>query len=193
MNIINEKEAIRKLNKGNPLIFQTDTLPAIGCNPDYSEIIFRIKKRDKKKPLILMGSNIQQVMGYVDSSAKEDFKKMAHKFWPGKLTLIVPISNDQSLNFISKEKTLGIRIPNSPKAQSLISKAGPLATSSANVSGIKTAFTAETVSEDLPEIDLLGPVPWEKCSGLGSTIISWKKKGEWKLIREGQISSSKII
>jgi len=193
MKIISQIEAIKKLNNGKPLIFQTDTLPAIGCKPEYSDLIYKIKKRDKKKALILMGSEIQQVINYVDNSAKDDFQILAEKFWPGPLTLIIPISKDKSLNFISNENTLGIRIPKSLNALSLISKTGPLATSSANISGINTSHTAESVSIDLPEVDLLGPVPWGKCSGLGSTIISWEKNGKWNLIRKGQISISRIF
>ena len=193
MKIINEIEAAQRLNIGKPLIFQTDTLPAIGCKPEYSEIIYKIKKRDKKKALILMGSQIQQLNKYVHNSAKDDFKNIAEKFWPGPLTLIIPISNYQKLNFISIENTLGLRIPNSEKAQSLISITGPLATSSANISGVNPSFNAELVSEDLPEVEILGPLPWKECSGLGSTIISWQNKGKWKLVREGQISISEII
>ena len=193
MNIISEIEALERLKIGKPLIFQTDTLPAIGCIPKYSEMIYKIKKREKNKALILMGAQIQQVIGYVDNEAKDDFQKVAEKFWPGSLTLIIPINKNKSLNFISSENTLGIRIPNSLNARSLILKSGPLATSSANISGIKTSFNAESVSNDLPEVDLLGPVPWEKCSGLGSTIISWEKDGKWKLVRQGQISFSRIM
>tara|TARA_Y100000589_G_scaffold205421_1_gene193778 strand:+ start:1123 stop:1704 length:582 start_codon:yes stop_codon:yes gene_type:complete len=193
MKIISQIEALDRLRIGQPIIFQTDTLPAIGCLPKYSEIIYKTKKREKNKPLILMGAEIQQVLDYVDCSAKDDFQKIAENFWPGPLTLIVPLSVNKSLNFISNENTLGIRIPDSIITRSLLLKTGPLATSSANISGINTSFTAELVSADLPEIDLLGPVPWEQCSGLGSTIISWIKKGEWKLIRKGQIPLSKII
>ena len=54
MNVINQKLALEKLNSGLPIIFQTDTLPAIGCLPEFSKIIYKIKKRDKNKPLILM-------------------------------------------------------------------------------------------------------------------------------------------
>ena len=193
MNIISEIEALERLKIGKPLIFQTDTLPAIGCIPKYSEMIYKIKKREKNKALILMGAQIQQVLGYVDNEAKDDFQKVAEKFWPGSLTLIIPMNKNKSLNFVSSENTLGIRIPNSLNARSLILKSGPLATSSANISGIKTSFNAESVSNDLPEVDLLGPVPWEKCSGLGSTIISWEKDGKWKLVRQGQISFSRIM
>ena len=193
MKIISQIEALDKLKTGKPIIFQTDTLPAIACMPEYSNIIYKIKKRDKNKALILMGSQVQQVLDYVDNDARDDFQKVAEKFWPGPLTLIIPIRKNKSLNFISSENTLGIRIPDSLTARSLILETGPLATSSANISGLDTSFVAESVSNDLPNVDLLGPVPWEKCSGLGSTIISWVKDGKWRLVREGQIPISRII
>jgi len=193
MKIISQIEALEKLKIGKPIIFQTDTLPAIACLPKYFEMIYEVKKRDKNKALILMGSHIQQVLDFVDIDARDDFQKVAEKFWPGPLTLIIPIRENKNLNFISSENTLGIRIPGSLTARSLILESGPLATSSANISGLETSFEAESVSNDLPEVDLLGPIPWEKCSGLGSTIISWKKDGKWKLVREGQIPISKIL
>ena len=192
MKIISQIEAFEKLKTGKPIIFQTDTLPAIACMPEYSNIIYKIKKRDKNKALILMGSQVQQVLDYVDNDARDDFQKVAEKFWPGPLTLIIPIRKNKSLNFISSENTLGIRIPDSLTARSLILETGPLATSSANISGLDTSFVAESVSNDLPDVDLLGPVPWEECSGIGSTIISWAKDGKWRLVREGQIPISKI-
>ena len=172
MKIISQVEALQKLKTGQPIIFQTDTLPAIACIPEYSNIIYKIKRRDKNKALILMGAQIQQVLVYVDNEARDDFQKVAEKFWPGPLTLIIPLRKNKSLNFISSENTLGIRIPDSFTARSLILETGPLATSSANISGLDTSFDAESVSNDLPEVDLLGPIPWEECSGLGSTIIS---------------------
>tara|TARA_B100000212_G_scaffold326491_1_gene289034 strand:+ start:50 stop:643 length:594 start_codon:yes stop_codon:yes gene_type:complete len=192
MKIINQFEALEKLKIGKPIIFQTDTLPAIGCMPEHSEIIYKVKKRDKNKALILMGSKIQQVLDYVDNEAMDDFQEIAGKFWPGPLTLIIPIRKNKSLNFITSENTLGIRIPDSLTARSLLLETGPLATSSANISGLNTSFDAESVSTDLPTVDLLGPIPWHKCSGLGSTIISWVKDGKWRLVREGQIPIQKL-
>ena len=192
MKIISQIEALEKLKTGKPIIFQTDTLPAIACMPEYSNIIYKIKKRDKNKALILMGSQVQQVLDYVDNDARDDFQKVAEKFWPGPLTLIIPVKKNKSLKLISSNNTLGIRIPDSFTARSLILETGPLATSSANISGLDTSFDAESVSNDLPEVDLLGPIPWEECSGLASTIISWVDNGKWRLIREGQIPFSKI-
>ena len=187
MNVINQKLALEKLNIGLPLIFQTDTLPAIGCLPKFSDIIYKIKKRNKNKPLILMGAENYQFNELIHVSALDDYKYMASKYWPGPLTMIIPISDKSKSLFPINNFTLGLRIPNSMMAKFLIKESGPLLTSSANLSGFPTATSAKDISIDLPNVDILGPVPWEKCSGKASTIISWVNHGEWKIIREGQV------
>ena len=65
MNLINCESAFKTLKSGLPIIFPTDTLPAIGCLPKFSEIIYEFKNRDKNKPLILMGSEHNQLIHYV--------------------------------------------------------------------------------------------------------------------------------
>ncbi len=188
MNVINTESALDKLKSGLPIIFQTDTLPAIGCLPEFSQIIYDIKKRDSNKPLILMGAENEQLIDYVHESAKEDYENLATKYWPGALTMIIPVSENKKSKVTSKNFTLGLRIPNSHIAQSFIRETGPLLTSSANISGIQGSITAEGISLDLPNVDILGPLPWERCSGKASTIISWVKYGDWNLIRQGQVS-----
>ena len=192
MNVVDQKSAVEKLNNGLPIIFQTDTLPAIGSLPKFSEIIYKIKKRDIKKPLILMGAEDYQFSEYVQESALNDFKYMASKYWPGALTIVIPISEKKKSLMTSSNLTIGLRIPNSMIAKTLMKETGPLLTSSANLSGLPTATSAQDISIDLPNVDILGPVPWEKCSGRASTIISWVTYGKWKLIREGQITISGI-
>ena len=83
MKIVNKKKALEKLQAGFPIIFQTDTLPAIGCLPKFSKKIYEIKKRDPNKPLILMGAETKQLIDFVHSSAKEDYKEITSKYWPG--------------------------------------------------------------------------------------------------------------
>jgi len=178
---------LKTLKSGLPIIFPTDTLPAIGCLPKFSNIIYKYKKRDKNKPLILMGSEQKQLIDYVHRSAKEDFEKFSSKYWPGALTIVIPCSNKETATITSRDCTLGLRIPDSYMAQSLMREAGPLLTSSANISGFKGSIKAEGIALDFPSIDILGPVPWEKGSGKASTIISWKKSGDWRLIREGEV------
>ncbi len=192
MNVIDQKLALKKLDNGLPIIFQTDTLPAIGCLPKFSEIIYKTKKRDKNKPLILMAAEIFQLNGFVHESALEDFKYMASRYWPGPLTIIIPTSEKSKSFLSSSDFTLGLRIPNSTMAKLLIKESGPLLTSSANLSGIPTAVSAKDISIELPGVDILGPLPWEKCSGKASTIISWMNHGKWKIIREGQVKITGI-
>ena len=187
MNLVDRESALKTLRSGLPIIFPTDTLPAIGCLPKFSNIIYKFKKRDKNKPLILMGSERKQLIDYVHESAKEDYEKIASIYWPGALTMVIPSSEKQSLMLTSKDLTLGLRIPNSHIAQSLIEKTGPLLTSSANISGFTGSMTAEGIALDFPSLKILGPIPWEKSSCKASTIISWKKSGNWRMIREGEV------
>ena len=187
MNIISEESAFTKIKNGCPIIFHTDTLPAIGCMPKFSKIIYQEKKRDKTKPLILMGAEKKQLTEFVHESAKEDFEKIALEYWPGALTMIIPVTLSKKSLLTSKDSTLGLRIPNSQMAISLIKSTGPLLTSSANISGRRELTTIEDLTLDFPNVDILGPLPWEKCSGSASTIISWVNPGEWRLVREGQV------
>ena len=187
MNLINCKSALKTLKNGLPIIFPTDTLPAIGCLPEFSKIIYKFKKRDRTKPLILMGSEPKQLIDYVHESAKEDFESIALEYWPGALTIVIPSSKKETAIITSKDSTLGLRIPNSYMAQSLLKATGPLLTSSANISGKVGSITAEGISLDFPSLEILGPIPWEKSSGKASTIISWMKNGNWRLIREGEV------
>jgi len=187
MNLVDRESAFKTLKSGLPIIFPTDTLPAIGCLPEFSNIIYKFKKRDKNKPLILMGSEQKQLIDYVHESAKEDYKNIASTYWPGALTMVIPCSEKQTIILTSKDFTLGLRIPNSPMAQSLINETGPLLTSSANISGFTGSMTAEGISLDFPYLKILGPIPWKKGSGKASTVISWKKSGDWRMIREGEV------
>ena len=187
MNLVDCKSALKTLKSGLPIIFPTDTLPAIGCLPKFSNIIYEFKKRDRDKPLILMGSEHKQLIDYVHESAKEDYENIASKYWPGALTMVIPASEKQTTILTSNDLTLGLRIPNSYMAQSLMRETGPLLTSSANISGFKGSITVEGISQHFPSVKILSPIPWEKSSGKASTIIFWKKSGEWKLIREGEV------
>ena len=187
MNLVDSKSALKILKSGLPIIFPTDTLPAIGCLPKFSEIIYEFKKRDRDKPLILMGSEHEQLIDYVHESAKEDYENIASKYWPGALTIVVPASEKQTSILTSNDHTLGLRIPNSYIAQSLMRETGPLLTSSANLSGFKGSIAVEGIALDFPSLKIFSPIPWEKSSGKASTIISWKKYGDWELIREGEV------
>ena len=120
--------------RGRVIIFPTDTVYGIGTkifDLDGIERIYEIKKRPKDKPLACLCSNIDQIesIAILDSNAR----LLIDKFLPGALTLILE-SKD-----IVKDKigynTIGVRIPNSRVALSILDKNGPMLTTSVNDSG----------------------------------------------------------
>ena len=150
MNLVERESALKILKSGLPIIFPTDTLPAIGCLPKFSNTIYKFKNRDRDKPLILMGSEYKQLIDYVHESAKEDYENIASKYWPGALTMVIPASEKHTTILTSNDLTLGVRIPNSYIAQSLMRETGPLLTSSANISGFKGSTTVSYTHLTLP-------------------------------------------
>ena len=179
-------ELALKLNNGSLALFPTDTLPALCSYPQYSKKIWTIKKRPLNKPLILMGGCMEDLFEFVKPCAIEDGLKIAKIYWPGALTIILPTSGNLSRYLNSNSNTLGFRVPALKMARDLLLKTGPLATTSANISGqapVKDAFEA---SIQFPGIPILGPVPWPNSSGMASTIIEWKE-GKWELIRAGSV------
>ena len=182
----NISDLASKLNNGSLAIFPTDTLPALCAYPKYSKKIWNIKKRPLNKPLILMGGCVDDLFVFVKPCAIEDGLKMAKIYWPGALTIILPTLGKISefLNFDSN--FIGFRVPAFQLARDLLMKTGPLATTSANISGKSPVKNALDASLQFPEIPILGPVPWPSSSGMASTVIKWRE-GSWELLRAGSV------
>jgi len=175
-----------KLKKGSLALFPTDTLPAICSYPRYSKKIWNIKQRPLNKPLILMGGCLEDLFEFVEPCAMEDGLKMAKIYWPGALTIILPTIGTISKYLNGNSNTLGFRVPALKIARDLLIETGPLATTSANISGKSPVKDALNASIQFPGIPILGPVPWPSSSGKASTIIEWNQ-GEWKVIRDGSV------
>ena len=175
-----------KLKEGSLAIFPTDTLPALCSYPKYAEKIWEIKKRPLNKPLILMGGCLEDLFKFVEPYAIDDGLKIAKIYWPGALTIILPAIGNLSKYLNCNSNSLGFRVPALKLARDFLIKTGPLATTSANLSGQPPVENALEASNQFPRIPLLGPVPWPDSSGMASTVIEWKK-GEWKLLRSGSV------
>ncbi len=175
-----------KLKKGSLALFPTDTLPAICSYPKYSKKIWTIKKRPSTKPLILMGACLDDLFGFVHPCAMEDCLKLAKIYWPGALTMVLPTIGNFSEHLNSNSNSVGFRVPALRHARDLLMKTGPLATTSANISGEEPVKDAIEASMKFPGIPILAPVPWPKASGLASTVVEWNE-GEWNLLRAGSV------
>ena len=179
-----------KLKKGSLALFPTDTLPALCAYPQFSEKIWTIKKRPSNKPLILMGGCLDDLFEFVKPSAIEDGLKLAKNYWPGALTIVLPTIGNFSKNLNSNSNSLGLRIPALKLARDLLMQTGPLATTSANISGQPPVRDALEASIQFPGIPRLAPVPWPKSSGIASTVVEWKE-GKWYLLRSGAVILNK--
>ncbi len=176
----------KKLKKGSLGLFPTDTLPALCSYPKYSQKIWAAKNRPINKPLILMGGCLEDLFEFVEPYAIEDGLKMAKIYWPGALTIILPTIGNISEYLNCNSNYLGFRVPALRLARDLLLKTGPLATTSANISGKTPVKDALEASMQFPGTPILGPVPWPSSSGMASTIIEWNQ-GKWKLIRAGSV------
>ena len=175
-----------KLKQGSLALFPTDTLPAIASYPKYSKKIWSIKKRPLDKPLILMGGCLEDLFDFVQPCAIEDGLKMAKNHWPGALTIILPTIGNLSNYLNCNSNSLGFRVPSLKLARDLLLETGPLATTSANISGRLPVKDALEASIQFPGIPILGPLPWQNSSGIASTVIEWNE-GEWKVLRAGSV------
>jgi len=161
-------------------------LPALCSYPKYSKKIWSIKKRPLNKPLILMGGCLEDLFELVRPCAIEDGLKIAKNYWPGALTIILPTIGNISDSLNCNSDSLGFRVPALQIARDLLLKTGPLATTSANISGNPPVKDALEASIQFPRIPMLAPVPWPRGSGMASTVIEWNE-GKWKLLRAGSV------
>ena len=186
--ILNEQFLSEKLNEGSPVIFPTDTLPALAIKPQYSAKLWEIKRRALKKPLILMGAKIEDLFQDVLPCAIDDALVIAKKYWPGALTMVLPVSGSLVHSLNKNESTLGVRIPDLEETVNLLSLTGPLATTSANLSGCRSLQNPKDLSDTFPGVPILGSSPWPTQSHIASTVIYWQSKAKWKVLRMGVIA-----
>ncbi len=188
--IFDSKGLAEKLHQGSLALFPTDTLPAIASHPIYATKLWEIKKRPTNKPLILMGSSQEELFKFVLARALGDAREMAEKFWPGALTMVLPATGGYVVDALNPgQMTIGMRVPACKISRGLLDFSGPMATTSANISGSTPSVTAMEAAKAFPGIPILGPVPWPESKGQASTVISWQEKGNWKVLRKGVIKT----
>ena len=117
----------------------------------------------------------------------EIWQSAADRYLPGALTMVLPASDllPAVMNPLGN-KTIGLRVPDSSIARSILRQTGALATTSANLSGAPPLLTMAEISENFPQVftlDLDLNIP---TLGQPSTVIEWNNYN-WKLLRQGAI------
>ena len=175
------------LQDGQAAVIPTDTVAGLAVRPEYSHQIWLLKQRPADKPLILMGGDVESLLADVEESCLGDARLLAERFWPGPLTLVLP-ARGRIVDLLNPGgSSLGIRVPACPLTCALMRIVGPLATSSANLSGQLPAGSADEAAVMFPAVPQLGPQPWQKPSGLASTVAQWCGAGSWQVLRQGAV------
>ncbi|MEM1368828.1 MAG: L-threonylcarbamoyladenylate synthase [Cyanobacteria bacterium P01_H01_bin.15] len=183
----NLTDLIAQAKAGEAVAFPTDTVPGLGILPAHAEKIYRLKGRSADKPLILLGHNPDALWPFVQgpSIAWAQWRDLGHQYWPGALTLVLPASDAVPLAVHPQDpSTIGIRVPADPLALQLLAATGPLATTSANLSGGPPLLTASAISNQFPSISV-----WAETTAKNrtpSTVIKWLSPG-WQILRQGEI------
>jgi L-threonylcarbamoyladenylate synthase len=182
------------VKSGGVIVFPTDTVYGIGCDPyNHTAVsrVFVIKARKTGKPLPILASTMKDVKNI----ALLDYRAsvLARKYWPGQLTLVCPLldSNISSL-LISNKEAVAVRIPGNKCTLELVSECGFLVGTSANISGKAPARNIRQIlSSSLKGFDAMldgGYMTHEK----ESTIVDLSKKDHSNIVREGAIRSEDI-
>ena len=185
--------AANHIKEGKLVAFPTETVYGLGANalnPNAVARIFELKERPTFDPLIVHIASLEDVKK-LTVTEDERVNKLAARFWPGPLTIILPKSDLVPDIVTSGLKTVGIRMPNHPVALELIRQSGcPIAAPSANKFGQLSPTRAIHVSKQLPDVDFLLD-GGEAQVGIESTIISLNEKG-FEILRHGVITQEEI-
>lgn len=163
------------LKRGGTVAIPTETVYGLGAdatNPDAVRKIFEAKGRPQDNPLIVHISSLDMLHDITDA-LPPSAEKLAQKFWPGPLTVILPRSEKIPKEVSAGLDTVAVRFPSHPIARAIISRAClPIAAPSANLSGSPSPTTAQHCINDLEgRVDAI--VISDDCSvGVESTVIT---------------------
>jgi len=184
--------ASRIVRSGGLVVYPTDTVYGLGCDPfnvTAVKLVFRVKG-EREKPLPILASSLDHAKKIASLSPKAE--KIARRFWPGPLTLIVPKKPILPEVVTCNLNSVGVRVPNHAVALQLINLSnGLLVGTSANKTGEKPPQTAPEAAKQLgEEVDAIldgGPA----TLGAPSTVVDLTSKKP-RISREGPISFKQI-
>ncbi len=186
------QHALDVLKHGGIVAFPTDTVYGLATLPTLEESIeslYIIKDRNREKAIAILMSSYSELSD-VASVVSPLAMRLAETFWPGPLTLIMP-RHPRLPEILANNNTIGVRVPNHPVALGLLKLSGPLAVTSANLSGQDNACTAAEVLRQIKGRFHLLLDGGETPGGIPSTVVDCTGSKPI-ILREGPISEGEI-
>ena len=185
------KKVVEIFKNGGVIVFPTDTVYGIGCDP-YNENavkkIYEIKSRDKIKSLPVLAYSIDIVKQIVMIDKLTE--KIVEKYWPGPLTLILKLKDQKLKKSLNLEEKIAIRIPNSECTLKLLKECNLLVGTSANVSGDSSFTDPQKCIENLKNYDAF--VDGGTITSKGESTIIEIENEKIHVIREGALKKEDI-
>ena len=184
--------AIESIKNGGVVIFPTDTVYGIGCDPyneDAVERIYQLKNRDSTKPLPILGYSKRILENIVEFD--ETTNRITEKFWPGRLTIVLPLKDDKLKKLSRGTNTLAVRVPNNKCVLAFLKKCELVVGTSANISGKEPFTDPQNIENDFIDCDIFLNDGIIHSSG-ASTVIKIEN-GEIVILRSGDISENDLV
>lgn len=186
------RNSVEIIENGGVIIFPTDTVYGIGCNPyDANAVkkIYEIKSRRKIKSLPVLASSIEIVKQI--SIIDEFTEKIIKKYWPGPLTLILKLKDKNLKKSLNLEDKIAVRIPNSVCTLKLLNKCNLLVGTSANVSGDSSFTDPQECMKNVKNYDVF--VDGGTITSKGESTIIEIENEKIHVIREGALKKEDIV
>ena len=185
--------ALEILLSGGLVAFPTDTVYGVGClafHPQAIESIYIAKDRPIEKAIpVLIGDNEDLVK--VAEEVPIFAMRLIDRFWPGPLTILVP-KKPTLPAAISATSTVGVRVPDHDVARALLRLSGPMAVTSANISGQASPTSAQEVVSQLGGRIAMIVDGGETPGGVPSTLVDCMGE-KIQILREGPISKEELL
>ena len=187
------QQAAEALAGGWPIAIPTDTVYGLAADPfvaGASDRVFEAKRRPRDLNLPLLVDGMEQALS-VSTAVPHVALALMDRFWPGALTLVIPVRPGLGADLGDDEATVGVRCPAHPVPLALCTAAGPLATTSANRHGQPTLTTAAEVAKEFGDTVAV-VLDAGTCTGAPSTVVDCTGV-EPKLLREGRIPWAEVL
>jgi len=183
------REAAEQLRRGELVVFPTETVYGLGAhalNARAVERIFEVKRRPKTSPLIVHVASAEAAQEVV-TEWPDEAERLAWRFWPGPLTLVLPKRELVPAIVTAGLGTVGVRVPRHPVALALLQEAAvPVAAPSANLFTRLSPTAREHVRfEGVPVLE-----GGDSEVGIESTVVSLV--GLARLLRPGAVSCREL-
>jgi L-threonylcarbamoyladenylate synthase len=187
-------EALEALRRGGVVAFPTDTVYGLGCdalNQSAVARLFRVKNRDRDMPLPVLIAELD-ALSIVAHSIPEAALLLARRYWPGRLTLVLPKSRLIPDILTAGLEDVGVRVPDHQVPVFLCRALGnPIVGTSANISGMPNSICSSDVKRQFSGgIDVIVD-GGDATGGVESTVVGFRE-GVPVIIREGAISRTEI-